>query len=392
MRSIVGIVAFAILCLFTANANAQTATPQGPCTSFTANASGTGSAVSYNSFNIKNICNYSVSTFICGYAADQENQSSCSLIIQTVDGAVNGSTTKTVPISPINTNNPVPQPFFFEYECPAGSTAITPTGAEPTLGAPSCTAAPQNINASVLPSAFAVQVGHTASAFATMIATSGSPTACMVGLPVSAPTGLTMTYQGTDPSTNMPNATINTPVNTVGGKATFVLSFSSTTSLQVTGQQLEYSCSGSVSPLSLSGISSIDMDFSSSAIANIVAEEQTPSNNGILTVPVNSSSAFAVATDNAGNATGAVTVSTDTGSASLPLTLTICQTIPSTGACMATPASSVSLSIIQNATPTFSVFAAASSSIALSPATNRIFVRFRVGSVEVGATSVAVQS
>jgi hypothetical protein len=34
----------------------------------------------------------------------------------------------------------------------------------------------------------------------------------------------------------------------------------------------------------------------------------------------------------------------------------------------------------------------ASSTIPFSPATNRVFIRFKVGGVEVGATSVAVQS
>jgi hypothetical protein len=118
----------------------------------------------------------------------------------------------------------------------------------------------------------------------------------------------------------------------------------------------------------------------------------TSSNNGIFTAPVNKASAFAVAADNAGNAGATVTADADTGGTSLPLSLSICQTNRTTGACLATPSASVTLSIAQGATPTFSVFATATGTIAYSPATNRVFVRFKVNGIEVGATGVAVQS
>jgi hypothetical protein len=76
----------------------------------------------------------------------------------------------------------------------------------------------------------------------------------------------------------------------------------------------------------------------------------------------------------------------------LPLTLTLCQTNPQTGACInpSVPASSVSLTINAGETPTFSIFAQASGSIPLDAATKRIFVRFREGTILRGATSVAV--
>ena len=100
--------------------------------------------------------------------------------------------------------------------------------------------------------------------------------------------------------------------------------------------------------------------------------------------------AFAVASSNIG-ATSQIVVSVDTGSVSLPLTATLCQSNPSTGACLATPASSVTLSDASGGAPTFSVFLQATGSVPFAPATNRVFVRFNdpAGGIH-GSTSVAV--
>jgi hypothetical protein len=83
----------------------------------------------------------------------------------------------------------------------------------------------------------------------------------------------------------------------------------------------------------------------------------------------------------------------DTGSAVLPLTTTICQTNPSNGQCLATPAASVTLDDTAEATPTFSIFLQSSGAIAFAPGTSRIFVRFEDSSGGLqGSTSVAVET
>ena len=100
---------------------------------------------------------------------------------------------------------------------------------------------------------------------------------------------------------------------------------------------------------------------------------------------------FAVATVNVG-ITGSITVSADTGGAVLPVTLTVCQTTGG-GACMAPPAPSVTLSIANGATPTFSIFVVSSDNVPFDPAGSRVFVRFKDGaSVTRGSTSVAVRT
>ena len=103
-------------------------------------------------------------------------------------------------------------------------------------------------------------------------------------------------------------------------------------------------------------------------------------------------SAFAVAPVNVG-ASGGIAVSADTHFASLPIQLSVCQTNPGNGTCMAPPASSVTLNIAANATPTFSIFMAANGTVPFDPALNRIFVRFKdFGGVTHGSTSVAVRT
>ncbi|MEI9982854.1 MAG: hypothetical protein WDN69_06360 [Aliidongia sp.] len=70
--------------------------------------------------------------------------------------------------------------------------------------------------------------------------------------------------------------------------------------------------------------------------------------------------------------TSQIVVSVDTGAAALPLTATLCQSNPSTGACLATPSGSVTLNYAAQASPTFSVFLQAKGAIPFAPATSRI--------------------
>ena len=135
--------------------------------------------------------------------------------------------------------------------------------------------------------------------------------------------------------------------------------------------------------------------FSASAtpVPDIVALGATLNNDGIVNIPgTTGTGVFAVATVNVG-ASGSITASADTGSANLPVTLTLCQTNPTTGACLASPSGSVTTTINANATPTFGIFVAGTGTVAVNLATNRITVRFKDGGgITRGATSVAVRA
>jgi hypothetical protein len=253
--------------------------------------------------------------------------------------------------------------------------------------------APSTAVASVLPGGRSVEVGTTATVFASMINTSASAlSGCQVALPGSAPAGLSMAYQTTDPTTNALTGSPNTPVAIGGnGTQTFVLSFTSSGAVTADDLALQFSCSGQAAVTSINGLNTVDLLFSSTPIPDVIALAATATNNGIVAVPVGGAGAFAVASDNAG-ADGTLTVAADTGSATLPLAVNVCETT-SAGQCMAAPAASVTLDDTAGATPTFSVFINASSAVALDPANSRIFLRFKdAGGVSHGSTSVAVQA
>jgi hypothetical protein len=72
---------------------------------------------------------------------------------------------------------------------------------------------------------------------------------------------------------------------------------------------------------------------------------------------------------------------------------TICQTSPSTGVCLATPAASVTTTINANDTPTFAIFVQGSAAVPFQPAANRVFVQFQdAGGAIRGSASVAVRT
>jgi hypothetical protein len=119
----------------------------------------------------------------------------------------------------------------------------------------------------------------------------------------------------------------------------------------------------------------------------------TPSGNNVLTIPVGGSEAFTVAAENQSSETfTSITIKTSTGAnTSLPVQVTLCQTNPSTGECLAAPAPTVTLSpFAPGASATFSVFVTATAAIASSPS-NEVFVLFTNSSGTVsGSASVTV--
>lgn len=116
----------------------------------------------------------------------------------------------------------------------------------------------------------------------------------------------------------------------------------------------------------------------------------TSSGNGVLTVPVGGEAAFVIKAKNAGKLADPLTT-VSTSHASLPVEVTLCETNASTGACLHTPAESVTLSSLPSqAVRTFAVFVTASGSIANDPSKNRIYVLFKTSGFVEGSGSVAV--
>jgi hypothetical protein len=247
--------------------------------------------------------------------------------------------------------------------------------------------------AAVLPSSRSVQVNRLASAFVTVINT-GSTTAHGVTISPSTAVPGSFAFQMTDPATNVPVGSPNTPVDIPqNGSQTFVLSFVPN---QVFGPaDVSFNISGSGVPAvtPITGVNTLLLSASSTLVPDIVALAATPTPGLITNVSgPNGLGAFAVASVNVG-ASGSVTVTADTGGVPLPLTLSLCQTDPTSAACLSPPAPSVTTAIDAGATPTFSVFAVGNGNVAFAPSLNRIFVRFKDASgVTRGSTSTAVRT
>jgi hypothetical protein len=250
--------------------------------------------------------------------------------------------------------------------------------------------------ASILPNGRSVVYGTPATVFASFVNTSATDLdGCRIILPPGAPAGLAMSYQTTDPATNAPTGTANAPVPIPGYTLqSFVLSFSADSSLSVPGLAPQFSCSGTLAVPTIPGVNTVDLTFANVPVADIIAIAATASQDGIVRVAQTKGGggAFAVATLNAG-ASDMITASADTGGATLPAAIALCQSDPMTAACLAPPAGTVPVDFTTGATPTFSVFVAASAPIGLDPANARIFVRFKdAAGTSHGSTSVAIET
>jgi virginiamycin B lyase len=243
--------------------------------------------------------------------------------------------------------------------------------------------------AAVLPSSRSIETTATATAFATIInASSTDATGCGI-VPVT-PVPATFTYQTTNPQTNAITGSPNQPVSIAGGKPqSFVIAFAPNAAFSPTTVALGFDCSGFDAAPSNSGLNTLLLSASSSP--DIVALTATIKNDSTLHV-TGPQSPFAVATVNLG-ANASITATANTGTQSLPLTIGICQTNPTTGQCLGAIASSVTTTINANGTPTFGIFGTATNPIAFLPAQNRIFVQFiDSNGVIRGSTSVAVST
>jgi hypothetical protein len=246
---------------------------------------------------------------------------------------------------------------------------------------------------SVLPSSRSVQVGSTATAFATII-NAGLSDALACSIVPGGPVAGSFTYQTTDRATNAATGAPNTPVTIAKGQAqSFVISLTPTAAIAAGDIQFGYGCRNSAYAPSSTGVNTLYFSASPTPTPDVIALVATPTGDGILDIPGTSgSNAFALATANVGSA-GSVTAVVDTGSATLPLTVTICQSNPLTAACLSPAAASVPVTVGANARPTFSIFVNGSGTVPFAPGTNRIFVRFKDGGgITRGSTSVAVRT
>jgi len=236
-------------------------------------------------------------------------------------------------------------------------------------------------------------VGNAATAFATIINAGSSP-AVSCGLSPITSVPATFIFQTTDRNTNRVIGTPNTPVDIpAGGSQSFVFALTPTGNIPPTDLAMNFSCTDRNPAPSISGVNTLLLSAASIPIPDIVALAATLANDGIVNIPgTTGTGVFAVATVNVGSS-GAITATADTAGVSLSLRLALCQTNPTTSACLASPASGVTTQMNANTTPTFGVFVTGSGLVPFDPGKNRIVVRFTdAGGVVRGATGVAVRT
>ena len=247
--------------------------------------------------------------------------------------------------------------------------------------------------ASVLPSSRSVAVFFPVTAFATVV-NSGGSTAAGVRIALNSSIPSLFHFQATNPSTNAPIGTVNTPIDIPpGGSQSFVIALTPTAPFAPTEAEFTFAGTNAAPASTLIGVNTLLISSSSPQVPDIVALAATLANDGIVNIPgAAGTGVFAVATINLG-APGSITAAADTGSALLPLDVSLCETNPTTGECISSIGSSVTTTINAGATPTFAIFVQGSGTVAFNPATNRIFMRFKdLGGVTRGSTSVAVRT
>jgi hypothetical protein len=252
---------------------------------------------------------------------------------------------------------------------------------------------PSPLLAAILPESRSAQVGGTITAFATIINT-GATIASACSIFPSAILPATFLYQTTNPQTNALTGSANTQVDiAAGAPQSFVVALTPSAAIVPTNVSFYFSCANAAPAPIVAGLNTLLFSASIGPIPDVVALAATLQNDGIVHVTgTPSAGVFAIATDNLG-AGSTFTVAANTGTATLPLTITVCQTNPQSGQCLQAPSATVSTSIGGGATPTFAIFVSASGTVPFNPANSRIFVTFTdSGNAIRGETSVAVET
>jgi len=258
---------------------------------------------------------------------------------------------------------------------------------------------PAKIVAAVAPtsrtSAVSSTLGTPTTAFATIInASTVAATKCSIQLPAGVPADFK--YQTTDPATNTPTGTANTPVDIAAG-ATKTFYFAITpTGFFSQDIPLVFVCDNTDPAPSIPGLNTFLLTVSNPALADMLSITDTLSHDGFINVPGTAGTGLMVAAAINLGAAGTVTftpLDTPFGQLprSLPLALNICQTNAS-GTCLATPGPSVTIAVNNGQTVLFSIFVTGQGkSIATNPAFSRVFLVATQGTSPVGQASSAVK-
>lgn len=248
--------------------------------------------------------------------------------------------------------------------------------------------------AAVLPASRTVQVGESATLFATIINGGAEPGAnCRIEADPLVNVGLS--YQTTDSATNQVTGTADTPVDiAVGAAQSFLIVLTPSVAIEAVSVKPRFVCDNAADVARIELVNTFVFAASTTPTSDIVALVATPNSDGVTTAGADSGiSAFSVATLNLG-VSEEVSFTALVSGQSLPVTVTLCETNPTSGACInptVPSAAPVVTTIGAGATPTFAVFVTATGPVSFDPAVNRIFLAFDAPDGPRGASSVAVR-
>ena len=243
---------------------------------------------------------------------------------------------------------------------------------------------------STLPASRSVQVGDTATLFATII-NAGTTTATECGIGLASSIDADIFFQTTDSATNALSGERDALVSIAPGAAqSFLIGVTPNSAFDPTDIEFSFACAGLAPAANISGLNTLLLSASTNPVADMVAIALTPSGDGIAEIPQEAGLGFlSMASVNVG--TSAVLRVTARVPGGLDGALLICQTDPTNGSCVNPPAAAVELSIASNDTPTFAVFLSSFLALPLDAANRRLFIEFRDQTDAVrGSTSVAI--
>jgi hypothetical protein len=249
----------------------------------------------------------------------------------------------------------------------------------------------------VLPLSRSVKINVPATAFVAILNIGATP-ATNVSIAVKdQKLPVAFTYQTLNAS-NQVTGSPNTPVTIPpGGGQSFVITLQSSVVINPTEVEFVFAGNNTLPVRTIPGVNTLQFSVSPPPAADVVALAATLANNGIVDIPgATGTGVFSVITINFGDSEQ-ITVTEDTGTVTLPISSTMCQTNPATGCCqqgcVVPTETGVTTTIGATQTPTFAFFVKGMDTVPFDPAGNRIFVRFKNGSNKVrGATSVAVRT
>lgn len=247
---------------------------------------------------------------------------------------------------------------------------------------------PRTLVSAVLPSSRSVQVGQTATVFASLINASNTDAVDCAVAPMTSVPG-SFSYQRTD-AANALLGSANVPFGlSAGTTQPLILSFEPDEAFAPTDVFLEFKCAEGTAALGTLGLNSVLLGAETDPVADVIGLTTVVDLQAIENV----TALFAVGSANVGSQ-GEINVSVDDGGAGLPLQLAICETDSQSGACISDAEPEISISYEALTTRSFAVFATPTGAIENRPATHRVFVRFNdaVSGVARGATSTAIRT